>query len=130
MAPEVFSEYLECYGNWDFTSSLLLREAPTLRDILKLDAGGISLIWRNGKMRAAGINRAQALVEAVQESGNLEAREVARLEIRVLVNNYILKAEQIKRLDEYLEGRVKEVANVEKLFAIKEIGLNTVIGFA
>mgnify|MGYP001034011774 FL=1 len=59
----------------------------------------------------------------------LEAGEAARLEIWVLVNDYILKAEQLKRLDEYLEEKVKEVPNVEKLLAIKGVGMSTVIGF-
>lgn len=43
MASEVLS--LECYVDWDSTSGLmLLKEAPLLRDILKLGAGGINLI--------------------------------------------------------------------------------------
>ena len=37
-------------------------------------------------------------MEAAQNSVGLEAGEAARLEIWVLVNDYILKAEQLKRL--------------------------------
>ncbi len=59
----------------------------------------------------------------------MEAGEAARLEIWVLVKDYILKAEQQKRLDEYLEEKVKEVPNVEKLLAIKGVRMSTVIGF-
>ena len=80
-------------------------------------------------MRVAGIKRAQTLVEAAHNSVGLEAGEAARLEIWVLVNDYILKAEQLKRLDEYLEEKVKEVPNVKKLLAIKGVGMSTVIGF-
>lgn len=80
-------------------------------------------------MRAAGIKRAQTLIEAAQNSVGLEAGEAARLEIWLLVNDYILKAEQLKRLNEYLEEKVKEVPNVEKLLAIKGVGMSTVIGF-
>ena len=58
-----------------------------------------------------------------------EVWEAARLEIWILVNDYIAKAEQLKRLDEYLEEKVLEVPNVEKLLAIKGVGLSTVIGF-
>ena len=39
------------------------------------------------------------------------------------MNDYILKEEQLKRLDEYLEEKVKKVPNVEKLLAIKGVGL-------
>ena len=125
-----FPEYLECYSDWDSTSGLmLLKAAPLPQDILKIGAGGINQIWRDAKVRAAGIKRAQTLVEAAQNSVGLEAGEAARLEIWVLVNDYILKAEQLKRLDEYLEEKVKEVPNVEKLLAIKGVGMSTVIGF-
>ena len=119
-----FPEYLDCYSDWDSTSGLML-----LKSILKIGAGGINQIWRDAKVRAAGLKRAQTLVEAAQESVGLEAGEAARLEIWVLVNDYILKAEQLKRLDEYLEEKIKEVPNVEKLLAIKGVGMSTVIGF-
>ena len=125
-----FPEYLECYAEWDSTSGLmLLKEAPLPKDILKLGAGGINQIWRKAKVRAAGIKRAQTLVEAAQNSVGLEVGEAARIEIWILVNDYILKAEQLKRLDEYLEEKIKEVPNVEKLLAIKGVGKSTVIGF-
>ena len=59
----------------------------------------------------------------------METGEAARLEIWILVNDYLLKEEQLRRLDEYLEEKVKEVPNVEKLLAIKGVGMSTVIGF-
>jgi transposase len=39
------------------------------------------------------------------------------------------KKQQLERLDEYLAKKVMEVPNVEKLLAIKGVGLSTVIGF-
>ena len=125
-----FPEYFECYADWNSTSGLmLLKEAPLPEDILKIGAGGINQIWRDAKVRAAGIKRAQTLVEAAQNSVGLEAGEAARLEIWILANNYLTKTDQLKRLDGYLEEKVKEVPNVEKLLAIKGVGLSTVIGF-
>ena len=125
-----FPEYLEVYKDWDSTSGLMvLQEAPLPEDIIKLGAGGINSIWRKAKVRAAGIKRATTLVEAAQESVGLQGGEAARLEIWILVNDYMAKAEQMKRLDEYLEQKVMEVPNVEKLLAIKGVGLSTVIGF-
>ena len=82
-------------------------------------------IWREAKVRAAGLKRAQTLIEAAQNSVGLEAGEAARLEIWILVNDYLLKEEQLRRLDEYLEEKVKEVPNVEKLLAIKGVGMST-----
>lgn len=125
-----FPEYFECYAAWDSISGLmLLKEAPLPQDILKISAGGVNQIWCDEKVRAAGIKRVQTLVEAAQNRVGLEGGEAARLEIWILVNDYILKAEQLKRLDEYLEEKVKEVPNVEKLLAIKGVGMSTVTGF-
>ena len=125
-----FPEYFECYEKWDSTSGLMvLQHAPLPQDIIRIGAGGINEIWRNAKVRAAGMARATTLMEAAQNSVGLEAGEAARLEIWILVNDYIQKAEQLKRLDEYLEEKIKEVPNVEKLLAIKGVGKSTVIGF-
>ncbi len=125
-----FPEYFECYADWDSTSGLiLLKKASLPQDILKLGAGGINQIWRNAKVRAAGIKRAQTLIEAAQNSVGLEAGEAARLEIWILVDDYILKAEQRRRIDEYLEEKVKEIPNVGKLLTMKGVGISTVIGF-
>ena len=125
-----FPEYFECYKDWDSTSGLMvLKNAPLPQDIIKLGAGGINQIWREAKVRAAGIKRATTLVEAAQNSVGLEGGEAARLEIWILVNDYISKVEQLNRLDEYLNEKIMEVPNVEKLLAIKGVGLSTVIGF-
>lgn len=77
-----FPEYFECYADWNSASGLmLLKEAPLPQDILKLGAGGINQIWRNGKVRAAGIKRAQVLVEAAQNSVGLEGGEIGRAHV-------------------------------------------------
>ena len=125
-----FPEYFECYKDWDSASGLMvLQNAPLPRDIIKLGAGGINEIWRKAKVRAAGIKRAMTLIEAAQNSVGLTGGEAARLEIWILVTDYTAKAEQLKRLEEYLEEKVMEVPNVEKLLAIKGVGLSTVTGF-
>ena len=125
-----FPEYFECYKDWDSASGLMvLQHAPLPQDIIKLGAGGINEIWRKAKVRAAGIKRAMTLIEAAQNSVGLTGGEAARLEIWILVTDYTAKAEQLKRLEEYLEEKVMEVPNVEKLLAIKGVGLSTVTGF-
>jgi transposase len=125
-----FPEYFECYKDWDSTSGLMvLKNAPLPQDIIKLGAGGINQIWREAKVRAAGIKRATTLVEAAQNSVGLEGGEAARLEIWILVNDYASKVEQLDRLDAFLKEKIMEVPNVEKLLAIKGVGLSTVIGF-
>lgn len=86
-------------------------------------------MWRGAKVGEAGLRSAQTWVEVTQNSVELEVDETARLEIWILVNDYIQNAEQVKRLDEYLEEKAKEVSHVEKLLAIKVVGMSTVIGY-
>ena len=125
-----FPEHLECYKDFDSASGLMiLEQAPLPRDLIKLGAGGINEIWRKAKVCAAGIKRAQTLVEAAQNSVGLTGGEAARLEIWVLVNDYMIKQKQLERIEEYLNEKVMEVPNVDKLLAIKGVGLSTVIGF-
>jgi len=118
------------HNNWDSASGpMLLKGAPLSQDILKIRAGGISQIWREAKVHAAGIKRFQVLVEAKQDSVGLEDGEAARFEVWILVNGDLIKAEQFRMLDEYLKEKVKEVSKMEKLFTMKGVGLSTVIGF-
>lgn len=53
-------------------------------------------------MRAVGIKKAHTLIEAAQEIVGLEGGEASRLAIWILANDYTLKEEPLKRLDEYL----------------------------
>ena len=108
---------------------MFLKEVLLPQYMPKIGSGGINQIWREVNVRAAELKRAQTLVEASQSSVGLEAGEAARLEIWILVNDYFLKAKQLRRLDEYLGEKVKKVLNIEKLIVIKGIGMSIVIGF-
>ena len=125
-----FPEYLECYKDFDTASGMMVLEhAPLPEDIIKLGAGGINGLWRNAKLRGAGIKRAKTLVEAARGSVGLSGGEAARLEIWFLINDYQTKTKQLERLDEFLAKEILKVPHVEKLLAIKGVGLSTVIGF-
>ena len=122
-----FPEYLECYKDFDTASGMMVLEhAPLPEDIIKLGAEGINELWRKAKLRAAGIKRAKTLVEAAQGSVGLSGGEAARLEIWFLINDYQTKTKQLARLDEFLAEEVMKVPHVEKLLAIKGVGLSTV----
>ena len=56
---------------------MLLKHVPLPQDIIKLGAGGINQIWRDAKVRAAGMKRAKTLVEAAQDSVGIEEGEAA-----------------------------------------------------
>ena len=57
-------------------------------DIRKLGVEGVNQIWRDAKLRGAGMKRAKTLVSAAEHSvGSKEAPEAARYELRNMLND-------------------------------------------
>ena len=85
-----FPEYKDVYGKLDAVSGLMvLKEVPLPKRIKELGAEGINQIWRNAKLRGAGMKRARTLLSAAEHSvGSQEAPETASLEIRNLLEDY------------------------------------------
>ena len=91
-------EYKDVYRAWDAASGLMiLRVAPLPEDIIKLGMDGIT---RSGesKLRACGLKRAAALVNAAERSVGVKmAPEAGRGEPAVLLEDY-------ERLEQPPEG--------------------------
>ena len=81
---------------------MVLKAAPLPEDIRKLGVEGVNQIWRNAKLRGAGMKRAKTLVSAAEHSvGSKEALEAARIELKNLLNDMDIYA---SRLEELLQG--------------------------
>jgi transposase len=126
-----FPEYLEAYGSVAAKTGLMvLKKAPLPKDIVALGVDGIVKIWRDAKVRGAGIKRATTLVALAEQSiGEKSASEAARLELWQLLEDYEHYAHQYEVIEEMLERRVHEVSHADKLLQIPGIGYFTVIGF-
>ena len=126
-----FPNYKDVYGNAGAVSGLMiLKAAPLPEDIVKLGVEGVNRIWRDAKLRGAGLKRAKTLVEAAEHSiGNREAQEAARIELRILLADYELQASREAELMAVIEEKISEVPYIDKLLEIKGVGMKTVIGF-
>ena len=126
-----FPEYKDVYGKLDAVSGMMvLKEAPLPVQIKELGAEGINQIWRNAKLRGAGMKRAKTLLSAAEHSvGSQEAPEAASMEIRNLLEDYEKYSSRMDELMDKIEAKIKEVPYVDKLLEIKGIGLKTVCGF-
>ena len=81
---------------------MVLKVAPLPEDIRKLGVEGVNQIWRDAKLRGAGMKRAKTLVSAAEHSvGSKEALEAARIELKNLLNDMDIYA---SRLEELLQG--------------------------
>ena len=105
------------------------REAPLPADIIRLGAEGIVKIWRKHKVRAVGLKRAQTLISAAHESIGIDGGVCARIEMKMLLEDYTVKQNQLEKVTEILEHEVLKVPNAEKLLGIKGIGIVSVAGF-
>ena len=126
-----FPEYKNVYKDLKAVSGrMVLKAAPLPEDIIKLGAEGVNRIWRDAKLRGAGMKRAKTLVSAAEHSiGSKEASEAARIELKNLLNDMDVYTARLEELIRSIEEKLKEIPYIDKLMAIQGIGLVTVSGF-
>lgn len=126
-----FPEYKTVYGKPDAISGMMiLKKAPLPEDILTLGVEGVNQIWRDAKIRAVGKKRAQTLVEAARHSvGTKEGGTAARIEIRMLLEDYESRNSRLQEVMLLIEELIKQIPMAEKLTEIKGVGIKTVSGF-
>ncbi|EOS45364.1 hypothetical protein C810_02638 [Lachnospiraceae bacterium A2] len=126
-----FPEYKGVYGDLKAVSGrMVLKEAPLPEDIRKLGVEGVDRIWRDAKLRGAGMKMAKTLVTAAEHSvGSTEAPEAARMELKNLLADMDVYTSRLEGLPLKIEEKLKETPYVDKLIGIKGIGLATVSGF-
>ena len=127
-----FPEYLGIYTRFDATSGLaVLEKAPLPKDIISLGVSGVRKIWHDNRMRGRGVteDRARTLVEAAHNSIGLDGGPGTRSELYMLLEEHKLWTSQLETVNKALEEAVLKVKNVEKLLAIKGVGIVTIAGF-
>ena len=126
-----FPEYKTVYGKPDAKSGMMiLKVAPLPEDILTLGIDGVNQIWRDAKMRAVGKARAKTLMETAEHSvGSKEGAVSARMEIRMLLEDYESRNVRLQEVMALIEELVKQIPMAEKLLEIKGVGIKTVSGF-
>ncbi|MGI6576516.1 MAG: IS110 family transposase [Eubacteriales bacterium] len=126
-----FPEYDDVFGKFDGVGSLMvLQAAPLPADVLALGEDGINKLWREAKIRAVGIKRAKSLCEAARKSiGCTEGTAAARIEIQLLLEDFLNKSNQYDMIVSVLESLCMEIPGVKELFEIKGVGLITIAGF-
>ena len=126
-----FPEYKDVYGKKDSKSGMMvLEQAPLPADIKALGVDGVNKIWRDAKLRGAGLKRAKKLVEAAEHSiGSQEGLTAARMEIKNLLADYKTYSSRLDELVGLIDKLMTEIPYVDKLLQIKGVGIKTVSGF-
>lgn len=126
-----FPEYEKVYSTIDSKSGLLiLKENPLPSDIVKLGSEGIVKRWKQEKFRAVGLDKAKKLEEAARKSiGCKKSISSARLEIKLLIEDYEYKQRQLELINEELNKLCEEISMIKEIAQIKGIGMATAIYF-
>ena len=96
---------------------MILKSAPLPEDIVKLGAEGVNRIWRDAKLRGAGMKRTKTLVEAAEHSiGSREAHEAARIELRILLSDYERQAVREAELMGLIEEKIAAACKLIRIF--------------
>lgn len=126
-----FPEMKDVYKKPDAVSGMMvIKRAPLPCDIKKLGVEGVNQVWRDAKLKGAGIKRARTLVSAAEHSiGSTEAPGSARIEIRNLLNDYEVYKNRMDDLMQEIEEKLSKIPYMDKLMEISGIGLKTVSCF-
>ena len=126
-----FPEYTKVFGSFEAVSSMIVLEtAPLPTDIISLGAEGINKLWRDKKLRAVGIKRANCLYEAGKNTiGCIAGSGSARLEIQLLLEDYRNKINQYESVMKVIADLCMQIPEVEELLKIKGVGIVIVAGF-
>lgn len=96
---------------------LIIKAAQLPEDIQTLGIDGVNQIWRDAKLRAVGKARTKTLIEAVVS---------ARMEIRMLLEDYESRNTRLQEVMVLIEELVRKIPMAEKRLEIKGVGIRTV----
>ena len=106
---------------------LIIKAAQLPEEIQTLGIDGVNQIWRDAKLRAVGKARAKTLIEAAEHSvGSKEGAVSARMEIRMLLEDYESRNTRLQEVMVLIEELVRKIPMAEKRLEIKGVGIRTV----
>lgn len=115
-----FPEYKGIYTHIDAKGGLLvLKQAPTPEEIVKLGVEGIIKIWKDAKLRGNGHKKAMQILNAAMRSIGLKIglRE-ARMEIQDLIEDYELQTKRLERINDLIKELCQQIKYANKLLEI------------
>jgi transposase len=126
-----FPEFTQVFRSWEGKTALVtLEKFPTPQQVLEVGDEYALSIWREDVKRGVGIKKAQALVEAAENTiGIKEGLKMAEHEMQCILEEYKLLRSILDKTEENLEEMIISVPGIDKALSIKGIGIITVAGF-
>ncbi|MFC7443234.1 IS110 family transposase [Laceyella putida] len=126
-----FPEFLDVFKDWEGKAALFsLQHFPLPSDVQTMNAEQIVQAWRQEIKRSVGIKKATQLLEAAKSSiGLTKGLSMARKELQLLLQQYLLLHSQIDELMEQLEEFVHQIPGSAQMLTMPGVGFTTVAGF-
>lgn len=126
-----FPEFFTVFKDWEGKAALQLLKLHALpHEIVKLSDEEILAHLKQAVQRAVGVSKVRDLKHAASVSiGIREGADMAKLELRTLLEKYTLIKERFKELDSKIDGLLEQIPGVKQMLAIKGIGKDTIAGF-
>jgi hypothetical protein len=126
-----FPEFLTVFKDWEGKSAIQLLKLNLLpHELVNLSEQEILVHLRKAVKRAVGLSKINELKQVAMVSiGIREGSDMAKLELRTLIDKYELIIEKFEELESNIDQLLEHIPGVEQMLATKGIGKDTVAGF-
>ncbi|MGX4667622.1 IS110 family transposase [Cerasibacillus sp. JNUCC 74] len=126
-----YPEYLKVFANWEGKASIqILKMGLFPEEIAEMDEHQILIEIRKEVKRGIGLKKVRHLKEVSSQSvGIKEARNMARVKIETLMDQYALLHEKINQVLEMVKELITPIAGVKEMTDINGIGEITIASF-
>ncbi|MGN7465222.1 IS110 family transposase [Cytobacillus praedii] len=126
-----FPEFLTVFKDWEGKAALQLLKLNLLpHELVNLSEHEILEHLRKVVKRAVGLSKIKELKQVSMVSiGIREGSDMAKLELRTLIDKYELIIEKFEELESNIDKLLEQIPGVDQMLAIKGIGKDTIAGF-
>ncbi|MGN7300508.1 IS110 family transposase [Ferdinandcohnia sp. SAFN-114] len=126
-----FPEFLTVFKDWEGKAALQFLKLGALpHELIRFTDEELLIHLRKTVKRSVGLNKIRQLKEAAGKSiGLRQGSEMAKLELKTLLDKYELIQLKFEELDANIDGLLEQIPGVEQMLAIKGVGRDTVAGF-
>ncbi|MGO4699558.1 IS110 family transposase [Paenibacillus sp. 2TAB26] len=126
-----FPEFLTVFKDWECKSAIQMLSLYLLpHELVSVPEEILLQHLREAAKRGLGLGRIKNLKAAASRSvGIHQGSELAKMELKVLLNQYEWLHRKLEELETKLEELLKQIPHVQQLLAMKGIGRDTIAGF-
>ncbi|MDF9839624.1 MULTISPECIES: IS110 family transposase [Paenibacillus] len=126
-----FPEYTQVFKDWEGKASrITLGEFPTPGEVVEMGTEAIVQRWKKDVKRAVGAKRAQYLMETARSSiGLTEGLPAAKIEIKMLLEQYEMFARQLEEILAEVERLLSQIPGTEEMLTVPGVAVVTLAGF-